>query len=53
MCKVALEKLGLTYHQRHGSEKHKVADILLAVILIAFDRLDGADRLLFTVKHMS
>ena len=45
MCKVYLEQLGLTYHQRHGSEKRKVADILFADILIAFDKLDGADRL--------
>ena len=45
MCKVDLEQLGLTYHQRRGSEKHKVADILLADILTAFKKLDGADRL--------
>ena len=45
MCKVDLEQLGLAYYQRRGSEKHKVADILLADILTAFKKLDGADRL--------
>ena len=54
MCKVDLEQLGLAYYQGRGSEKHKVADILLADILIALTNLMVlTDFLLFTVKHMT
>ena len=44
MCDDCLDHLGLPYHPRRGSDKRQVADFLLADIMAAFDKLDGADK---------
>ena len=44
-CKDNLVHLGLSYHARRSSEKRVVADVLIADILVAFEKLDADDRL--------
>lgn len=47
--------LGLPYHPRRGSDKRQIAGYLLADIVAAFDKLDGAQIkfLPFTVRLLT
>ena len=44
-CRDDLQQTGLTYYSRRGSEKRVLTDVLLADILVAFEKLDAADKL--------
>lgn len=37
--------LGLPYHARRGSDKRHLSDVLIADLLLAFDKLDLNDNL--------
>ena len=45
-CSKELEQLGLPYHARRGSDKRHLSDVLIADLLLAFDKLDLNDNLL-------
>ena len=44
-CSKELEQLGLPYHARRGSDKRHLSDVLIADLLLAFDKLDLNDNL--------
>ena len=44
-CGDDLEQLGMPFHARRGSDKRQVADVLLADIVTAFDRLDNHNKI--------
>ena len=44
-CRDDLQQAGLTYHSRRGSEKRVLTDVLLADTLVAFEKVDAADKL--------
>ena len=44
-CGVDLERLGLPFHSRRGSDKCQVSDVLLADIVAPVDKLDSIDKI--------
>ena len=40
-----LEALSFTYHERRGSEKNCLADLIIKDLLYAFDKLDSSDQI--------
>ena len=40
-----LEALNFTYHERRGSEKNPLADLIIKDLLYAFDKLDSSDQI--------